>query len=361
MLNQALRQLGFTAAPSRDAPRPNLGESFGVHSMGQLASDLGEVLREGSRGRRFQFDVGSAGLLRADLSLPAYAGLVPRDRLAPIFNLFDRVGGGQRYTQRVSRLRPRDFRGGKLSYDEHDGTDFVCPIGTPLVAAAAGTVVMIRRRFLRGGLTVTVDHGHGVLTQYTHCSRELLPLGSRVLRGQPVAMSGAAGLDMLGFFPWVPPHLHFSVIVDGAPVDPFSAEGEVPGRGSWLQPDAPTPSGPLPEDPRDPQLSPVDHDALRRAGEACVDAGIRRELRDCEGAASRLSALLEDALLHDAWAWPEGFIVRSLRPAGTEDEIRLTLPLGASDYVGVRFADSRWTRPPAAMREEREHGQFAAA
>jgi murein DD-endopeptidase MepM/ murein hydrolase activator NlpD len=204
----------------------SISNRFGIRSIAQVRSDLGEVVRDGLKGRRFQFDVRSAGLLRPRLSLPAYLGVMPEDGLAPVFNLFDRVGGGRRFTQRVSRSTLRDFRGGRLSYDEHDGTDLVCPIGTPIAAAAPGVVVMVRDRWLRGGLTVAVDHGHGVITQYTHCSRAVREPGEVVRRGDVVALSGAAGYDMVQFFPWIPPHVHFMVYVDGMPVDPFLSDGE---------------------------------------------------------------------------------------------------------------------------------------
>ena len=44
-------------------------------------------------------------------------------------------GRGTSYEVTVTRRRMRDWRGGRLSYDEHDGTDFVCPPGSPLCAA----------------------------------------------------------------------------------------------------------------------------------------------------------------------------------------------------------------------------------
>ena len=342
----------------RQRPLPPLPDRFGIRSPAQIARDLGEVAR-GSFGRgRFQFDVRSAGLLRPDLSLAAYAGFVPSDGRAPIFNLFDRVGGGVRYTQRVSRRTARDFRGGRLSYDEHDGTDLVCPIGTPLVAAAPGTVVMIRDRWLRGGLTLAVDHGHGIVTQYTHCAKAIAALGAVVKRGEPIAISGAAGFDMVQFFPWIPPHVHFMVYVDGAPVDPFLAQGEARRPGIWLDPADPAPSGPRPEDPESPMLSAVDDDAIAHATERCTDARIRGELSAIVAAfppgsaivKACLAALLEDALAHDSWAWPSGDRIGGVRapsdPARAS-KIAITVPLPADAYTGIRFSDAPWTAPAA--------------
>ena len=346
MLLDALR---LKPAPLRPRPLPPLAARFGLRSSAQVARDLGEVVRNALGGSRFQVDLRSAGLIRPDISLPAYAGLVPTDGRAPIFNLFDRVGGGRRFTQRVTRKTVRDFRGGRLSYDEHDGTDFVCPVGTPLVAAAPGTLVMIRDRWLRGGLTVAVDHGQGVVTQYTHCAKAVAPLGSVVRRGDPVALSGAAGLDMVQFFPWIPPHVHFMVYVDGVPVDPFLAAGEGSRIGTWLRPNDPEPSGPLAGDPEAPPPSDLDDAAMTRAIDGCVDPRIREELSERGGVREQLAALLEDALVHDGWAWPDGKVA-SVRPACgavAESRVVLTLPLSREAYVGSRFADAPWTAPPS--------------
>jgi murein DD-endopeptidase MepM/ murein hydrolase activator NlpD len=334
----------------RARPAPPLGATFGLRSPAQVAGDLREVLRDGLTGKRFQVGTSSAGLLRPDLSLAAYAGFAPTDGLAPIYNLFDRVGGGRRYTQRVSRATLRDFRGGRLSYDEHDGTDLVCPVGTPLVAAAPGTIVMIRDRWLRGGLTIAVDHGEGIVTQYTHCAQAVAPLGAQLGRGDVVALSGAAGLDMVQFFPWVPPHVHFMVYADGAPVDPFLAPGEASHAGVWLDGNAPAPSGPRAGDAASPQPSPVDDAAVARAIRACTDAHIRAELDACAGVPERLAALLEDALAHDGWAFTER--VATVRPADATRDARaraiaITLPLPREAYRGVRFADAPWTAPRA--------------
>ncbi len=326
-------------------PLPPLAARFGVRSVAQLRRDYGEMVKGFFGGERFQMDPRSSWRhFRPDLSLPAYAGLVPKNGKAPIFNLFDVVGGGEHYSQRVTKNTSRDFRGGRLTYDEHDGTDFACPIGTPLCAAAPGMVVMIRDRWLRGGLTVAVDHGHGVVTQYTHCCEALLEVGARVQRGEAVALSGAAGVDVMQFFPWIPPHIHFMVWVDGRPVDPFTAE-----VGSWREPEAPQPAATGTENINDP--SEVDADAVREVMEACTDARICQEIAAVEHNPAALAALLEDALHHDSWAWPASCFKKSIRPRpsaarlGAAAAIKISLPLPSEQYGGCYFADNAATAP----------------
>lgn len=82
---------GYVAAlyPPREHA-PSLGEAFGVTSISQVAADVWTVLKAQLWRQRFQFGLSSLGLLRPDLSFPAYLGLVPDDGLAPIYNLFDR-------------------------------------------------------------------------------------------------------------------------------------------------------------------------------------------------------------------------------------------------------------------------------
>lgn len=331
-----------------ERPLPRLAQRFGIRSGAQLAADLRHAAAGALRGSGFQLDLTSAGHLRPDIALPAYAGLVPDDGLAPVMNLFDRVGGGHNFSQRVTRRTSRDFRGGRLTYDEHDGTDIVCPVGTPLCAAAPGTVVMIRDRWLRGGLTVAVDHGHGVVTQYTHCTKTLRPVGERVSRGDSIALSGVSGMDMTTFFPWVAPHIHFMVWIAGRPVDPFLHGDEAPRAGCWMHRNAPEPAEALSGDPPSPQVSEVDRSAARALADACTDPQIRRELEGVRDRPATLAALLEDALHHDRWAWPDSLHEQSVRPPGAADgaaRVALTLPLPASEYRGVRLADTWFTRP----------------
>lgn len=328
-------------------PVPSLADMFGIRGREQLLRDYRTVVSHFFSREKFIVGKSSAGLIRPDLSLPAYARLVPRNGIAPIFNLFDRVGGGFGFRQAVTRDHCRDYRGGRLSYDEHDGTDFVCPVGTPLVAAAPGVVVATRDSWLRGGLTVCVDHGEGVVTQYTHCSSLVVELGQPVARGEVVALSGSAGIDMTQFFPWVPPHVHFMVWVRGWPVDPYLAEGENPRPGTWLHGNEPrTASTSLDGDPAPLELREirVHEDAIERAISLCKDARIRDELQRAPSGPARV-AILEDSLHHDRDAWPDEARSLRLRPRAQPAKVRLTLPLPASIYRGARPVDTWFTGP----------------
>ncbi len=325
--------------PYANPARTGIVERFGVRSLGQLRRDLSEVVRDGLRGRRFQAGLSSVGHLRPDVGLPAHAGFVRIDGMAPIINLFDRSGGGTRYSQRVTRNHMRDFRGGRLSYDEHDGVDIVCPVGTPLLAAAPGHVVMIRDTWLRGGLTVTVDHGSAVMTQYTHCSRALVKLGQWVQRGESIALSGVSGIDMTTFYPWVPPHLHFSVWHHGVPVDPFQTDTEARKTAVWARRNDPRPADAYNDEPI-PAMTAVNKAAVEAAIEGCRSARIIAELEALAGHPHYQTALLEDALHHDAHAWREGERTHRLGTAdAVESSVLLSLPLPAEDYKGVFFAD----------------------
>lgn len=339
----------FRASPAR--LRASIADMFGLRSFAQFTRDVGVVLSHLPRGERYRIGVSTAGLFRPELSLPAYAGLIPDDGLSPIFNLFDRTGGGRFYRSAITRDTCLDFRGGRLTYDEHDGTDFVCPPGTPLACAAPGVVVATRDQFLRGGLTASVNHGHGVMTQYTHLSRMVAEVGQPLRRGDIVAESGAAGLDMLSGFPWVPPHVHFMVWVHGRPMDPYLGAGEAPRPGTWLRSNDPCPSGPLLEDAAPPELGDIDVDraALERALAACLSPAIQAEIACAPTPAGQL-AILEDSLHHDRSAWPEGLEPGSIQTLSDPGTVRLSLPLPAALYRGARMVDAPWTRPSSPSK-----------
>jgi murein DD-endopeptidase MepM/ murein hydrolase activator NlpD len=96
----------------------------------------------------------------------------------------------------------------------HAGLDFGAPWGSPIVAAADGTVVAAG--YGGGyGRQVQIAHGGGILTLYGHMSSIAASPGEPVRQGQVIGYVGSSGLS-------TGPHLHFEVKVNGQPVDPMT-------------------------------------------------------------------------------------------------------------------------------------------
>ena len=95
----------------------------------------------------------------------------------------------------------------------HEGIDLAVSSGTPVVASAAGTVIVAG--WLGGyGNLVVVDHGNGMSTAYGHNTSVAVGVGQSVAQGQLVAYSGNTGHS-------TGPHVHFEVRINGSPVDPL--------------------------------------------------------------------------------------------------------------------------------------------
>jgi murein DD-endopeptidase MepM/ murein hydrolase activator NlpD len=65
---------------------------------------------------------------------------------------------------------------------------------------------------------VEVNHGNGYVTRYGHNSRNLVPVGTLVTRGDTLAAMGSTGHS-------TGPHVHFEVLRNGAAIDPLSFIG----------------------------------------------------------------------------------------------------------------------------------------
>jgi murein DD-endopeptidase MepM/ murein hydrolase activator NlpD len=95
----------------------------------------------------------------------------------------------------------------------HQGIDIGVPSGTPIAAAAAGTVIYCGWESGYGNLVV-IDHGGNLATAYGHQSSIAVSCGQHVEQGQTIGYVGCTG-HCFG------PHLHFEVRINGAPVDPL--------------------------------------------------------------------------------------------------------------------------------------------
>jgi murein DD-endopeptidase MepM/ murein hydrolase activator NlpD len=110
----------------------------------------------------------------------------------------------------TSPFGPRNIGAG---YEFHPGIDIGVPTGTPIRAAAAGTVSIAGPNGGYGNYTC-IDHGGSLSTCYGHQERILVSVGQEVAQAQIIGLSDCTGYCN-------GPHVHFEVRVNGQPVDPL--------------------------------------------------------------------------------------------------------------------------------------------
>ncbi len=116
----------------------------------------------------------------------------------PVSSPFD----PKRFHPVLKRIRP------------HNGIDWACPTGTPIMAFADGIVTFADKKGGNGNLLV-IEHAHGYISLYAHLYGFATGIqkGSKVKQGQIVAMVGNTGIS-------TGPHLHFAVKLNGKYLDP---------------------------------------------------------------------------------------------------------------------------------------------
>ncbi|MDT5293428.1 MAG: hypothetical protein QOJ76_308 [Acidobacteriota bacterium] len=108
-------------------------------------------------------------------------------------------------------VRGNPFGGGSAEF--HPGQDIAAPRGTPVFAAADGTV--LQAGWQNGyGQTVVLDHGNGLTTCYGHLSRIEVAAGQELKRGEQLGQVGSTGRS-------TGPHLHYEVRIGDVPVSPL--------------------------------------------------------------------------------------------------------------------------------------------
>ena len=84
--------------------------------------------------------------------------------------------------------------------------------GNMIVASGTGVVTAVEPD-MQYGNKVVIDHGNGVTTHYLHASKLLVKAGDYVKQGQVIMKCGSTGWS-------TGPHLHFTIRINGTPVDP---------------------------------------------------------------------------------------------------------------------------------------------
>jgi len=103
--------------------------------------------------------------------------------------------------------------GSEITYDNHNGTDFMMEENTPILAVASGIVVRNPYPYnINSGQVVYIKHenaydGSAIITGYVHMNESKVKPGDKVKRGDVIGLSGRSVFDG----PYNSEHLHFSV------------------------------------------------------------------------------------------------------------------------------------------------------
>jgi murein DD-endopeptidase MepM/ murein hydrolase activator NlpD len=127
-------------------------EALGLSPLPLRAREAWLAVRGDQSVPRTRFGLSSVLIYHPALSVRTWLGARARDGRVPIINLVNRTPTPLDQGWSVRKTQVRDFRGGALGYDSHNGTDFAVPVGTRVVTAAPGRVLRISSEYNRGGL-----------------------------------------------------------------------------------------------------------------------------------------------------------------------------------------------------------------
>jgi murein DD-endopeptidase MepM/ murein hydrolase activator NlpD len=181
-----------------------------VANQSQLASDRDrkkvslDELSAQERAEAEEIDALQAESANLAAQIQAAQSAAQRNGTSPAAN-----PGGFQWPVAGPVTSPFGWRWGRM----HEGIDIAVPSGTPVHAAAAGTVIYAGWMGGYGNLVV-IDHGGGIATAYGHNTSLAVAVGQQVGQGQVISYAGSTGHS-------TGPHVHFEVRVNGSPRDPL--------------------------------------------------------------------------------------------------------------------------------------------
>ena len=127
---------------------------------------------------------------------------------------FDTISPQKNKKRFIPDLTPvkRNFALSQKFSDKHKAIDFAAPIGTEVIASAAGEILSVYYDEYLGNVMI-IDHFNEYATLYAHLSTSIYEEKIFVEKGETIALVGNTGNSTA-------PHLHFEVLVNGENIDP---------------------------------------------------------------------------------------------------------------------------------------------
>ena len=170
-----------------------------VNQMADSLLDMPTIEEERQLREQYERNNGVASIITSNGDAPKTAALNAREVALEQLYFTPPMDG-----QIIRGLKPNE---------NHFGIDIVAPKNTPIKAAMDGYVISSDFT-VETGNTIVIQHQHGVMTTYKHCSSLLKKQGSFVRGGEAIAIIGNTGTLTSG------PHLHFELWQNGKCVDP---------------------------------------------------------------------------------------------------------------------------------------------
>ncbi len=156
-----------------------------------------------AQAQQVQVDATSAALRQAQEEFNSYISSLPNSGAAFVGEDFIWPTTSNRITQHFGN-------------NNHGGVDIGAPAGSPIYAAASGTVQVVayhQHKYSYGNYVV-LDHGGGIKTLYAHMTSYTVSAGQTVNQGDVIGYVGNTGYSFGN-------HLHFEVRVNGSRVNPM--------------------------------------------------------------------------------------------------------------------------------------------
>jgi murein DD-endopeptidase MepM/ murein hydrolase activator NlpD len=217
LLGAATAIPGVISAVEQGTPGAGIGNAIGSIAGGILGSILGTIINPG------------AGTVIGGLVGGQFGGMAGN----AVGSMFDQstngaAGGGGNIDPGPQGNRWTGAYGEPRPYGSgvHEGVDIPLAVGVEIKAVMDGVVSFsgMGSGALSRGLYITIDHGGGRTTLYSHLSKSFVSKGNVVMKGDVIGLSGNSGLS-------TGPHLHFGLYINGKHQNPNGLVGLAYGGG----------------------------------------------------------------------------------------------------------------------------------